>query len=183
MTIQGRVWSRKYGSPMYTYVHTLSLLCLYFSVWLLSTIRWRSGMLIQRACRQETGIQGWLTIYNDETPACFQWEHIQLILVLFEHCALWDHTGICLLACFWSTIIESTWIKQMLKATAHCVDSSFIEIRDIQTELKSTIFSSECLVSHINRFTKRSAKCKNELETSWYVPLCIVHPEWLAYTF
>ena len=36
------------------------------------------------------------TIYNDETHACFQWEHIQLILVLFEHCALWDHTGICL---------------------------------------------------------------------------------------
>ena len=38
-------------------VHALSLLCLYFSVWLLSTIRWRSGMLIQRVCRQETGIR------------------------------------------------------------------------------------------------------------------------------
>ena len=80
------------------------------------------------------------------------------------------HSGITLvsvLGFFWSTIPESiNGLKQMLKATAHCVDSSFVEISGIQTELKSTVISSECLVSHIDRFTKRSVKCKNELETS-----------------
>ena len=120
-------------------VHALSLLCLYFSVWLLSTIRWRSGMLIQRACRQETGIQE----YNDELNAFIGSIYYT---VDFGFCLNIVHLGSdwCLLAFFGQPS------QDLNKFTAHCVDALFTKIRGIQTELKSIVINSECSVSHIN---------------------------------
>ena len=119
-------------------VHALSLLCLYFSVWLLSTIRWRSGMLIQRACRQETGIQE----YNDENAFIGSIYYT----VDFGFCLNIVHLGSdwCLLAFFGQPS------QDLNKFTAHCVDALFTKIRGIQTELKSIVINSECSVSHIN---------------------------------